>query len=61
MTLQAELKQIGADLAKSKDVKVIEINPTLDATLVFQMVRKVMDHATRNGRSKTVSVISFVR
>ena len=55
------MKGLGDALAKSKNVKAVELNSTMSADAMARLLKDISDHAKANGKSKTVSVVSFVR
>ena len=61
MTLQSELKQLGAEIMKSSDVKVIELNPTMRPDAVNRAIKEVSDHTSKAARSKRVVLVSFTK
>lgn len=61
MTLQSELRQLGAEIMKSNDVRVIELNPTMKPDAVDRAIKEVSDHTSKAARSKRVVLVSFIK
>jgi hypothetical protein len=62
MTLsQSERRELSSQLEKAREVRVVQLNPTMGSAAVGQSVRAVADHAATAARSKTVVLIALVR
>jgi hypothetical protein len=62
MTLsQSERRDLASQLEKAREVRVVQLNPTMGSAAVGQSVRAVADHAAAAARGKTVVLIALVR
>jgi hypothetical protein len=62
MTLsQSERRELSSQLEKAREVRVVQLNPTMSPSAVGQSVRAVADHAAAAARGKTVMLIAVVR
>ena len=62
MTLsQSERRELSLQLEKAREVRVVQLNPTMSAAAVGQSVRAFADHAAAAARGKTVVLIALVR
>jgi hypothetical protein len=62
MTLsQSERRELASQLEKAREVRVVQLNPTIGSAAVGQSVRAVADHAVTAARTKTVVLIALVR
>jgi hypothetical protein len=62
MTLsQSERRELSSQLEKAREVRVVQLNPTMTSSAVGQSVRAVADHAVTAARTKTVVLIALVR
>ena len=55
------MKVLGDSLAKSKNLRVVELNATMSHDVVNRLLKDISDHAKTNGKSKSVCVVSFVK
>ena len=46
---------------KSRNFRVVEINSTMSSDLVTRLLKEISDHAKAAGKTKPVSVVSFVK
>lgn len=62
MTLsQSERRELSSQLEKAREMRVVQLNPTMSPSAVGQSVRAVADHAATAARTKTVVLIAVVR
>jgi hypothetical protein len=62
MTLsQSERRELAAELEKAREVRVVQLNPTMSSAALGQSARAVADHAATAARTKTVVLIALVR
>jgi hypothetical protein len=62
MTLsQSERRELSSQLEKAREVRVVQLNPTMSSAAVGQSVRAVADQAATAARTKTVVLIALVR
>ena len=55
------MRTLGDSLSKSKNLRVVELNSTMSPDVVARLLKEISDHAKTNGKTKTVSVVSFVK
>lgn len=55
------MKSLGDSLAKSKNVRAVELNSTMSPDVVMRLLKEISDHAKANGKTKSVCVVSFVK
>lgn len=61
MSLADEIKRLTVELAKSRDLKHVELNGSMSADSVSRMLKDVTDHAKAKQRSKRVVIVSFTQ
>lgn len=62
MTLsQSERRELASQLEKAREVRVVQLNPTMGSAALGQSARAVAEHAVTAARSKTVVLIALVR
>jgi hypothetical protein len=62
MTLsQSERRELASQLEKAREVRVVQLNPTMGSAALGQSARAVADHAATTARTKTVVLIALVR
>ena len=62
MTLaQSERRDLSSQLEKAREVRVVQLNPTMSPSAVGQSVRAFAAQAAAAARGKTVVLIALVR
>ena len=62
MTLsQSERRELSSQLEKAREVRLVQLNPTMTSSAVGQSVRAFADQAAAAARGKTVVLIALVR
>jgi hypothetical protein len=62
MTLSStERRELASQMEKARELRVVQLNPTMGSAAVGQSVRAVADHAVTAARTKTVVLIALVR
>jgi hypothetical protein len=62
MTLSStERRELASQMEKARELRVVQLNPTMGSAAVGQSVRAVADHAATAARTKTVVLIALVR
>ncbi len=59
--IQSEIKALAADMTKSKQVSVVELNPTMSSATITKLSREVTDFAAKNAKSSRVVLVGFVK
>jgi hypothetical protein len=55
------LQSLIRDLSQSRDVKAVELNPTMAPATATKLAKDVSDHAVKGSRTKSVVVVSFTK
>ena len=62
MTLSStERRELASQMEKARELRVVQLNPTMGAAAVGQSVKALADYAVATARGKTVVLMAVVR
>jgi hypothetical protein len=62
MTLSAtERRELASQMEKARELRVVQLNPTMGSSAVGQSVKALADYAVATARGKTVMLVAVVR
>jgi hypothetical protein len=62
MTLSStERRELAAQMEKARELRVVQLNPTMSSSAVGQSVKALADYAVATARGKTVMLVAVVR
>ncbi len=62
MTLSStERRELASQMEKARELRVVQLNPTMGSAAVGQSVKALADYAVSAARGKTVVLVAVVR
>ena len=59
-SIQSELKLLATDLQKSKNVRSVEMNPTMSQQTLRRLSQEIISFAEKNAKARVV-LVGFVK
>ena len=62
MTLSSiERRELASQMEKARELRVVQLNPTMGAAAVGQSVKALTDYAVAAAKGKTIILVAVVR